>query len=37
LRLTGRVQLNEDTHAVLMVDPRYEIVQTASGGDEPEQ
>ncbi|HVV20486.1 MAG TPA: amino acid permease, partial [Pseudonocardiaceae bacterium] len=31
LRLSGRVQLNADSHAVLMVDPAYEIVQEPTG------
>jgi hypothetical protein len=31
LRLSGRVQLNADSHTVLMVDPAYEIVEEPTG------
>jgi amino acid transporter len=31
LRLSGRIQLERDSHDVLMTDPRYEIVQEATG------
>jgi hypothetical protein len=32
IRLSGRVQLDQSTEAVLMTDPRYEIIEESTGG-----